>query len=315
MKKSLKYFSILLALTLLLTGCKYGKDAKNDFTKALDKNNELKSLKEKVNITASFNSEGKKVDIELSGDLDAYKESADESSVHGKLKVGAMGTSYDTELYMNSNKEGYGLYLSLLGQWMKLEQKYSADELKQIEQYKEMFKGMKGIDYTKVLKSVKTTKSDKKGYTKLDVVIGKDKLNDEIKVNLDKIKDELLNNLKKYNTDSDYKEIEKEYNDSFKKLEKGIFSKDIKFNAYLKDGYVSIVKIDCAAIVNSLLDGIKDIDGADELVKDIKKLDLKLDITVEMSDFDKVEKITVPEAAKKGTDMSEYLNFANKLDF
>ena len=248
MKRVLKYFSILLAFTFLLTGCgKVGKDAKKELVDAIKKTNEVKGVKEKVDVTASFNMKEQKLNVELSGNLESYKENEDSATVHGKLKVGAMGMSYDTELYLDTNKEGVSMYVNLLGQWMKSEKKYSSEELKQLEQYKNMFKEMKNIDYSKVIKSAKTAKEDKKGYKKLDVVLDKDKINEELKNVINKEKDEILKQVKANTKNAnDIAKAEKELNDAFKMLEKGIVTEDIKLTIYLKNKYVAIVKIDGA---------------------------------------------------------------------
>lgn len=308
MKRFLKYFSILLAFTFMLTGCgKVGKDAKKELVDAIKKTSEAKSVKEKVNATANFDVEGNKINVDLSGDLESYKENDEAFTVHGKFKAGAMGMSYDAELYFDSNKDGLAMYMNFLGQWMKSEKKYTSDELKQVEQYKNILKEMKNLDYSKVIKSAKTAKEDKKGYKKLDVVLDKDKINEEFKSVINKEKEEILNQVKAKTTNpNEVAKIEKEMNEAFKLIESGIVSEDIKLTMYLKNKYVAIVEIDGASLIKSVIGGFKSILGSDaEVNKSIDSLtkDLKFDISVELSDFDKVEKINIPTEAKNGKNM------------
>ena len=131
MKRSLKYLSILFAFILVLTGCGK-KDSKKDLVDAIKKTSDLKSVKENIKVTASFKTEGQNVGVELTGDAETYKENEDSTLIHVKAKLGSMGMGYETELYADTNKEGISMYMNMLGQWMKLEQKYTQDNLKQL---------------------------------------------------------------------------------------------------------------------------------------------------------------------------------------
>ncbi len=111
-------------------------------------------------------------------------------------------------------------------------------------------------------KSVKQEKSDKKGYTKLVVTVDKDKLNEAMK---NESISELVSNDTKIDT-------------------------DITMNVYLKDGYVSIIEMDLGDVLKSALANSENSNN---------NANVKATITIEMSKFNKVDKISIPEDVTK----------------
>lgn len=126
-------------------------------------------------------------------------------------------------------------------------------------------------------KSVKEEKTDKKGYTKLVVTVDKDKINEAMK---NENVSELVSDDAKVNT-------------------------DITMNVYLKDGYVSIIEMDLG---NVLKDAIADNENSNSTDSNVKAK-----ITVEMNNFNKVDKISVPEDVTKNATEETDADFSDSL--
>lgn len=252
MKRSLKYFTLLVALLVVITGCSFGKkDSKTQLEDAINKTTDAKSAKVKMDLTASASMQGTTLDISMTADAEEYQQSDDVLSGHAKVNMSLLGMSQSSEVYMDV-KDGYlYTYTGSDGEWTYTKSEYKvADKLSK----------EKISEYVNKAKEIKEEKSDKKGYTKLFVTISSD-------------------------------EINKLYNDSELKTEEvsNVVSKDVTFTVYLKDGYVTIVEMD-------LTDTIKDlVSQLGSYAEELKNLDVSAKLSVEFSDFNKVDKITVPE--------------------
>lgn len=120
-------------------------------------------------------------------------------------------------------------------------------------------------DLTEILdkaKTIKEEKSDKDGYTKLVVTVSKETINEAMK-------DESVASAL----------------DSEESVE---LKEDFSFNVYLKDGYVSIVEIDLGKVIMDSMTS-----------EETEGNDMKATLTVELTNYNKVEKITVPEEVTK----------------
>ena len=215
MKNTLKYLGTMFAMVLLMTGCG-SKSAEDTFIEAIDKTNDVKSLKFAMKVDASVSAQGTTMGIGMNIEGEGAEEAA-----HLTGKVSVLGMGQEMEVYtLKKDDVMYTYKKDESGKWtyskeaFNKEKKNTEEVLKKLKEYK----------------SIKKVKSDKKGYTKLEDV----------------------------------------------KIEKNLV-----INVYIKDGYISIVSVDLT-------------DLAKDLVKE-QGYEVKATITMEMSKFNKVSKVTVPE--------------------
>ena len=239
MKNTLKYLGTMFAMVLLMTGCG-SKSAEDTFIEAIDKTNDVKNLKFAMKVDASVSAQGTTMGIGMN-----IEGEGDEEAAHLTGKVSVLGMEQEMEVYtLEKDDVMYTYKKDESGKWT-----YSKEALnKEIKMNTEEV-----LKKLKEYKSIKKVKSDKKGYTKLEVVYDGKKLN------------ELTSN-----------ETVKENLGKDVKIEK-----DLVINVYVKDGYIAIVSVDLT-------------DLAKDLVKE-QGYEVKATITMEMSKFNKVSKVTVPE--------------------
>ena len=191
----------------------------------------------------------------------------------------------------------FGAYVNFNNTWVKFEQEFDK------KTYQEVINDLKkeftdSEKFIKLVKSLKEEKTDKKGYTKLVVTFDKDKINEEIKKSADKTIEEYQN---------DTKTTSEEKNEAIEKAKKisdnGLLSKDIKVNIYIKDGYIAIVDVDLSELISCVS---KD-SLSEEEKKQIDDLNLEAKLTIELSNFNKIEKIEIPADAKNGKDILDYI--------
>ena len=255
MKRSLKYFSLLLATLLVLTGCGSKKDAKEQLNDALKKTGEAKSFSAKFEVKGNLSAQGSSTSIGLSGTGDINLK--DTPSAHYTSKVSLLG--------MNSESEGQAVvkdnkvynYTKEEDGWVYSTEDYKAED----------FSTDKLNTLADNAKTVKSVKSDKKGYTKLEVTIDKDKLSKST---------EGLNTADLVGTDLK-------------------INKDLVVNVYIKDGYVSIIEIDLADLLKDALSGT----GTEDM-------SVSATVSVELTNFGKVSPVTVPEDVEKNAKENAY---------
>ena len=250
MKRSLKYFSILLAIILVLTGCGNNstsskKDAKEQLNDAIKKTNEANSFSAKFGLNLEASSNGSTMSASLTGNGD-FNLKDNTPSAHYTANMSLFGMAQEIEGYVTVKDNKVYTYSKSEGDWTYSTSDYKAED----------FSTEKINTLADNAKEVKSVKSDKSGYTKLEVTIDKEKLNSSTQ---DVDTSSLLG--------SDLK-----------------FDSDIVVNVYLKDGYVSIVEIDLADLLKGVL---SDDDNTD--------LSLTAKVTIELSNFSKVSPITIPD--------------------
>ena len=306
MKRSLKYLSLLVAAILVVTGCNLKTDPEKQLKEAIEKTSKATSVNEKINAEVSMKEDGKDVSLNLEGDFDEYMESEEKGALHGNLKLSSQGMSYSVEGYADIDKNIFGAYLNVAGTWIKFENKIDEEEFnKVIEQYKDKFNTKDGDEFMKLVKEVKTEKTEEKGTTKLVVVFDKDKINSEIKDTFSKVKEEAMKEI----TDAeDKKDAEEEISEFEEIINKGILSDNISCNIYLKDGYISKFEFDMTNLINSIQ---KSFNLDKDKLKEFEAAELKAKITIELTKYDKVEKITIPDAAKNGKNFEDLMNDEN----
>lgn len=250
MKKSLKFFSLLIAILVMMTGCNTTKKgAKEQLEDAIKKTSEVKGVTLKLDASMEATAEGTTMTVNLGMNGDYYND--DTPTSHFKTNVSLLGMSQEMEMYTEV-KDGYNYTYTKSGdKWT-----YTKSEYKKEETSPEQIK--KVLDNAK---SVKEEKTDKKGYTKLVVAVDKDKINEAMK-------NENINELVSDDTK---------------------VSSDVTMNVYLKDGYVSIVEMDLGNVLKDALANSDDSNDAN----------VKAKITIEMSNFNKVDKVSVPEDVTK----------------
>lgn len=252
MKRSLKYFTLLVALLVVVTGCSFGKkDSKTQLEDAVNKTVDAESGKVKADLTASVSMQGTTIDISMTADAEEYKESDNVLSGHAKVNMSLFGMSQSSEVYMDV-KDGYlYTYTGSDGEWTYTKSEYKvADKLSK----------EKISEYIDKAKEIKEEKTDKKGYTKLLVTISSDEIN------------KLYNN--------------SELNDG---EVSNIVSNDVTLTVYLKDGYVAIVEMDLTDAFKALIGQM----GSSS--EELNNMEISAKVSIELSDFNKVDKITIPE--------------------
>lgn len=297
MRKYLKYLSFVFVFLLVLTGCDTDAKSEKKLKDAIDKTAKASSLNEKIKLSGSGNVEGQKQDYTIEGDFDTYKDSENSSTMRGKLKLASTGMEYSVESYLALSDTKFGAYVNFNNTWVKFEQEFDK------KTYQEVINDLKkeftdSEKFIKLVKSLKEEKTDKKGYTKLVVTFDKDKINEEMKKSADKAIDEYKND----NTTS--AEEKTEAIERVKKIsDNGLLSNNIKVNIYIKDGYISIVEVDLSELINCLS---KD-SLSEEEKKQIDDLKLEAKLSIELSNFNKIEKIEIPADAKNGKDILDFI--------
>lgn len=274
MKKSIKYFGLmLLVLLIFTTGCDK-KDPEKMLKAAIKKTENLKSVKVKFNLNENVKMQGISMDMSFTGDEDVYMDNKDNMVAHGSYGMTMFGMNNSIENYIEL-KDGY---IYTYNKDADSGWKYIKTEYKQENDYKD-----KMIEFFDDAKTVKSQKSDKKGYTKLLVTLASDKIN------------------------TFYKELApKELIEQLDKL----ISKDINFNVYLKDGYISIVEFD----LSDMFEDVKSLFG--EITEEYKDIDFTIKLTIEFSDFNNVSEFKIPDEVIKNAkeekidlDVDEIMNF------
>lgn len=305
MKKSLKYLGVFFAFILVLTGCGK-KDPNKMLEDALEKTSKLESVHEKTSIEGSVKIEGVETSFSYATEGDFIQKKDESIQAHMKFNFGVYGFGFQAEAYLDMSKEKLELYGQFMGKWYKLVTPIDKELFEQYEkQVKEQSTEYSAKDILKYTKSVKELKSDKDGYKKLEVVVDKDKINEEFKEEINKAIEESKKVLENAQTvkEEDIKVIEE--NDTYKSVQDGILSEDITLNVYLKDGYIAYMEYDVISLIDNV---INKINIPEDVLEEYKKYDLKLKYVIEYSDFNKVKDIVVPEDAKeKAEDLSEYL--------
>lgn len=305
MKKGLKYLGVIFTFILVLTGCSK-KDPNEMLENALEKTSKLESIHEKVGVEGSVKIEGAETKFSFSVDGDTIQKD-DTFKSHMIYNIGLYGFNFQGEAYADLNKTNVELYGQFMGNWYKVASNVDSklyDEYK--KELEEEMKDYSSKDILKYAKSVTEVKTDKDGYTKLEVVVDKEKINNEFKEELKKTIEESKKQLEDAETEvqEELKEIEED--ETFKSLEDGILSEDITLVVYLKDGYIAYFEYDLQSIINNI---INKVNLPEDVLAEYKKYDLNLKYTVEYSDFNKVKDIVVPDDVKSNAeDMTEKLN-------
>lgn len=226
MKKSIKYFVlVLIVLLVFTTGCGK-KDPNKQLKDAIEKTENAKSVKVKFGLNYGFEMQGISMNMSFTGDEDIYKENEENMSAHGTYKFGMFGMNQSTENYVTL-KDGY-LYTYVKDEdegWT-----YSKTEYKAENDYKDKVTKMLD-DATKV----KSEKSDKKGYTKLLVTL-----------NIEDVLESINEIIPKDSLD----EVSEQINN--------ISMKDIIFTVYLKDGYIAIIEMDLTDLLKNISKDLTD---------------------------------------------------------
>lgn len=289
MKKVLKYFSLMFAFLLVLTGCNFSKkNAKEELTNGLEKTEKATNYSEKVTVDFSMDQEGKKIAANATIDGKVYTE-GDKTLMSADITAGASGMTVNGKLYADIDKTAAKLYVNYMGQWIKLDTTSLSSlglDFKEIAGQADSanLSAKEILDYAKETKEVK---SDRDGQKKYNVTLDKEKVNKKAAEAAEKA----LAEAKKNGQADAAAEAEEE----LAEVKKGILSKDITFALYTKDGYVSGFEIDLATIIDSI--GMNE-----EELAEIKKMNVTGKIKVELSDFGKVSKIEIPAEALNGTD-------------
>ena len=212
MKKVVKYLSLLIIVLLATTGCGSKKDPKKMLEDALNKMKDVKTMAMKVDIAVGMKAEGMSLEMSMnvSGEVD------ENHNVYMKVGASLLGYNQSSETYM-IHKDGYTYNYTNDGEgWV-----YTVEEYEGIEELTAEEKNEEIDKFLDSIKEVKEEKSDKEGYTKLNVTIDKVKMNEMI---------------------SDSQE-DVEFN----------LEKDMVFNVYIKDGYIEIIEMDISELVNKIM--------------------------------------------------------------
>lgn len=162
--KKIKYFMILCATILLVSGCGKKIDAKNLIEDASKKMEDLKSFNMNLNIDMAFSSQGFSVGMQadVAGEVDVKNNITHTTTTATVLGMTTTSESYDIQ------KDGKEIT-------------YTSDDEGETWTYetKEVSEGKTEIiNITDKYKSVKKVKSDEKGLTKLEVTFDKKFFND-----------------------------------------------------------------------------------------------------------------------------------------
>lgn len=249
MKEMLKYFSIMIMVLVLSTGCGKEKDADKILEDAAAKMKEIESMSVKMTLDMALESEEMNLSASLIMDADMDKD----KDMHGTLKMTFLGISESAELYL-TEKDGYNYTYTKadsLGEWELVKEKIEETEENSdlTEDLNEMLESMT---------DVKEIKSDREGYTKLEVKVDMSKYNDLISQS---------------GMEGEAPELSPDV--------------DMIMNLYIKDGYITIMEVDYADMINQM-----PTEGEETGIMDFSKAKM----TIEISNFNKVDDIVIPES-------------------
>ena len=256
MKKSFKYLSLLIAIIFIITGCS-SKDPKTQLEDASKKTADANSFSYEMNLNAEITAESQSTSIGLKSSGDYYLKDK-KPTAHMNTNISLLGMSQEAEQYVTVKDNTLYTYTKSDDEWT-----YTKSEFKE-----DSFDTSKITDYVKDAKEVKSVKSDKKGYTKLEVVVSADKLN------------EALNS-----TGAD--ELLSEENISAK------VNKDLTLNVYLKGGYISIIEVDLSDVLKDALSSL------------LSSGDAKVTFSIELKDHNKVKEVKVPSDVENSAKLNE----------
>lgn len=218
MKQFLKYFSVMIMVLVLSTGCGKGKDAKKILEDATANMKDIESMSMKLNLEMGIDVQGSTLSMNMSADMDVDKN----ENMYGTYTVSAMGVKEDVEMYMIT-KDGYKYaYLkpASSGEWQYTKEEAvvenEEEDTELTEEMNEMFESMTNI---------KEVESDKDGYTKLEVTVDMEKFND----------------------------LMAEY-EAGEELPTFSSETDITMNLYIKDNYIRIMEIDFTDLMKDMVE-------------------------------------------------------------
>lgn len=271
MKKGFKYLSLLFVVALVLTGCGK-KDSKKE---SKENNNSTEDFKNVV--LKTFDAKG----LDVKADMNIGMKI---SGMEVSIKMNMNGQAY----YGDNPSAHYTIKSSTMGVESTQEQ-YMV--IKDGQQYTYQKVDNKGWEYTKSAigqvnlkdnlkkvfdqaKEIKEVNSDKDGYTKYEITVDGNKLSDTIS--------------KLDNNKSNAAKVS-----------------DVKFTAYTKDGYVSIIEMDLTDVVKNIMSST----GAEN---QLASADMTGKVSIELSNHGKVNEITVPQdvtsSAKESNNLDSILN-------
>lgn len=204
--KNLKYLFVFMMIILFSTGCGE-KSPEKMLEDALTKMNEVRTFYSSTRMEAGS---------ELYSQVITIEGEYAENSSHEKLTVTLAGNSGERENYTIKKDDN----------WYNYSNENSKGWFYSVEKAEEKGNSLPSVDKLSTnYKSVKKVKSEKKGYTKLEVVLDNSKAQDVIGEN-----------------------------DSLEGMDP---TKDVTMNVYIKDGYIAIIKMN---LLNTLTeDYAKDI--------------------------------------------------------
>ncbi len=224
MKKGLKYLSILFALILVITGCgkkdkkEESKSASNDdFAAAVEKTSNVKGFKMNAKADIKVSAQGQEMPMSLSMNGDVYSDLEKPSAhINGTIDLGALGGKQDVELYTNVKDGKIYTYSKTENQWTVDTQDYNKEQTNKVNKEEILNK-------IKDAKEIEKVDSDKDGYTKYQIKVTADKINEALKTAGSAAGTDMK-------VDSDF-----------------------KLDVYVKDGYVSIISIDLGDLFKEML--------------------------------------------------------------
>lgn len=249
MKKILKYFSIMIMVLLLSVGCGKKEDPQKILDEVTANMQSVESVSVKITFKIVMDVEGANFSMDMIMDMDTDKD----QDIHGTASVNMFGIKEEVEMYAVT-RDGYEYsYMKTpeIDEWQYTKAEITTNEEEQQlkDEMNKMFDSMS---------NVKEVKSDRDGYTKLEVTVDMKQFS------------ELL---KEYGVDETLPEINQD--------------SDMVMNLYVKDGYVYILEIDYAEMFKAF----KGEEDSEEFFNSLSEAKL----TIEYSNFNKVDDIVVPE--------------------
>lgn len=280
-----KYFSLLLVVALLVTGC--GKDKKEEKTNS---NNESNVTLEEA-IKNSKEIKNAKFDASLvfalgSGDKNKIKyEISVDGKIDSKQNIYFLGKDLATEDEEDTDIEYAEEYIDMENK-TTYTLTYESENAKKDETWiknsfddEDVLNSLKEFDLSKVLEFIKESKKVDSDRT------GEDKY--EVKIDLLKALKEIAKA-----TGEDAEEIEE--------IEKQMVIPDLSFNVYVKGKYVSGIETDLGDILTKLLGPVfKQLLTSENNKTNIPNFKVELKGSVYLTDFGSVEDIKVPEEIVK----------------
>ena len=247
MKKYLKYFSIMIMVLVLAVGCGKKEDPQKLLDEAFANMKDIESMSTKLTINMGINYEGTKLSMDMVMDMDMDKD----DDVHGNYSISLFGYKQDMEMYiMTIDDYSYTYMKQPTGEWQYTKALVAKDE-EETNKKEEMSKLFESMS------DVKEVKSDKEGYTKLEVTA-------DLK--------EVTAMLKEYKTEDVFPELDGEL--------------DITFSVYIKDGYVYIIEFDVTDILKQMSE-----EYPEEYPNDFSEVKM----IIEYSNFNEINDIVVPQ--------------------